>query len=310
MRASVLVCTRDRAEVLRETLGTILADRSTVPREVVVVDNGSTDGTADVVRSFGVRYVHEPQVGIANARNRAVEEARGDLLLFADDDVRVCDGWADALAAAFDDPDVAVVAGRIVPDWPTEPPRWLQGPHADMLTSVDFGPESRHFGPDEHPTSGNLGLRAGLVRRFDPPFEPRLGHAGSRRIGHEETHLVNRLRELGAVVYRPDALVRHRIDARRIDLDWMRAAFFELGVGLGRRGWLEGFEPPSLPRRVVRALRTYRVAQRHTRTNERVDRQGPETWDELYAYMWAGLHVELLVGRIPRVGDWVVRALA
>lgn len=310
-RASILVCTRDRAELLRDCLETIIADRSAVSREILVVDNGSTDRTADCVRSFpDVRYVYEPRVGIAHARNTAVREARGELLLFADDDVLVGDGWADALVRGFDDPGVAAVAGRILPKWPFEPPAWLNGPHATMLTAIDNGAEPRILGPEVEPPSMNLALRADLVRRFDPPFDVRLGHAGERRIGHEETHLIGRLRALGMIAYRPDAVVLHRIDPRRIDLEWLRRSFFELGVGLGRRLHIEGSPFPSPPRRAVRAVRLLRAAGRQRRTNDRRPRTGPETWDELYTYMWAGLHVEMLLGRFPRLSDWTVRALA
>jgi glycosyltransferase involved in cell wall biosynthesis len=308
MRASVLVCTRNRAGELRETLATILADGSTVEREVVVVDNGSSDGTAEVARSFGVRYAHEPRTGIANARNRAVHEARGEILLFADDDVSVSSGWADALVAGFDTPDVVAVAGRVLPAWPGPVPKWLDGPQSTMLSGIDFGAEPRVLEAAEEPPSMNLGLRADALAAIGG-FEPRLGHSGRLRVGHEETHLVKRLRSLGPVAYQPDALVHHRVDSERMNLDWMRSSFFQLGVGLGRRSRLEGEPMPTLPRRAVRAARLLRAARAHTRRNDRAPRLGPETWDELYAYMWAGLHTEWLVGRSPRLSDWMVRVL-
>lgn len=312
-RASILICTRNRSELLRECLETIIADRSTVAREIVVVDNGSTDDTDAVIRAFAagsphpVRYVLEPRLGTSHARNAAVAAARGDLILFADDDVLVDDGWADALVVSFDDPEVAVVAGRILPKWPYEPPAWLDGPHMEILNPLDNGSEERRLGPGEYGTGANLALRGELVRALDPPFNPRLGHANGLWIGHEEEELIDRLRPLGSLLYRPDALVHHRIAAERIDLAWLRTSFFRQGVAKGRRHRIDGEPVPSLARRAVRAARAVREVVVARGVNDAGGPSASATWRELLAVALAGFQLELLVGRSKRVSDWLVR---
>jgi glycosyltransferase involved in cell wall biosynthesis len=304
--ASIIVCTRNRAQLLRGCLESLLADTSAIDREVVVVDNGSTDETRDLVARYPVRYVREERLGHSNARNAGIAAATGSLLFFTDDDVVVQPGWADALAAPFEDPSVGAAAGRILPRWLEAPPSWLDGPHARLLTLIDFGGESRLLGAGELPIGANMAVRRELAR----PFDPALGHQRGRRHGHDEFHFMARIRETHAIGYAADAVVFHCIEPERMELDWLRTAFVDLGVGLGRQERVDGVALPALPRRAVRVLRILRGTNRIRRANENAARTAAGTWNELYGYMWLGKHVEMLFGRWPRlaekVGDLVV----
>ena len=102
---AIILCTRDRAESLRETLASI--GRCAIPAdltaELLVVDNGSTDGTADVVREtrlsngLPIRHVQEPHPGQVHARNAGLRASRADAILFTDDDVRLPLNWIDGM---------------------------------------------------------------------------------------------------------------------------------------------------------------------------------------------------------------------
>jgi len=107
MFVSVVVCTRNRADQLGEFLQS--AAGLTVPPglawELIIVDNGSSDHTAEVVESFAsqipVRCVREDKAGLSNARNRGVDEAKGDYICWTDDDVKLDPKWLSAYVAAF-----------------------------------------------------------------------------------------------------------------------------------------------------------------------------------------------------------------
>lgn len=79
--------------------------------EIIVVDDGSTDGTAAVANGFGVRVVSQPNAGPAAARNRGAAEARGELLLFTDADCAPAPDWIACMVAPFSAPDVVGVKG-------------------------------------------------------------------------------------------------------------------------------------------------------------------------------------------------------
>jgi GT2 family glycosyltransferase len=112
MEVSVVIATRNRERYLRDALDSLAAQTHAPAFEVVVVDNGSSDGTRALVEERAgnspVRYVAAPQPNRGQARNRGAEAARGRYLLFCDDDVIVPPGWIAAHAAAHR------AAGRVV----------------------------------------------------------------------------------------------------------------------------------------------------------------------------------------------------
>jgi glycosyltransferase involved in cell wall biosynthesis len=102
---TVAVCTHNKAAGLRRTLESL--DKNRVSRmhrtEVIMVDNASTDETESVIRSYGpghldFRYLFQPQKGLSHARNTALAAARGEVILFTDDDVLVADDWIEQMA--------------------------------------------------------------------------------------------------------------------------------------------------------------------------------------------------------------------
>jgi len=113
-RISVIIPTRDRGSLLDEAIASVLAQ--TIPVwEIIVVDDGSTDGTANLFREprSPVRYLRQAPAGPAAARNRGLEVARGEFIGFLDDD----DLWpaektGQQLPLLLADPDVAMVLGH------------------------------------------------------------------------------------------------------------------------------------------------------------------------------------------------------
>ena len=105
---------------LRDCLTSLLAlDYPVKQREILVVDNGSTDRTPEIIKRAGLRRVPEPVPGLSRARNRGIEAASTDFVVFMDGDCVVTRGWLRALTREFEDPTVGVAAGEML----TYPPR-------------------------------------------------------------------------------------------------------------------------------------------------------------------------------------------
>ena len=114
MLVSVIVPVRDGARFLGEAIASVLAQDH--PHELIVVDDGSTDGSAAIARAFpGVTVLARPPQGVAAARNAGLAEAKGDLIAFLDaDDLYVPDRFRQQAAILAAHLDVQYVLGRLV----------------------------------------------------------------------------------------------------------------------------------------------------------------------------------------------------
>ena len=112
VRASVISASRDRPDELQLCLRSI-RQAVTADDEIIVVDSASADaeGVRRVAASSGARYIRTEAGGSAKARNAGIQQARGDIIAFTDDDARVEAGWLSALVAGFSDPAVTAVVG-------------------------------------------------------------------------------------------------------------------------------------------------------------------------------------------------------
>jgi glycosyltransferase involved in cell wall biosynthesis len=117
---SVVVPVRNAETTIGDCLASIVRAGYPVDRrEVVVVDNASTDRTAEIIRRYPVRYIYEGRLGRSAARNRGIQESRGEIIAFIDSDCVASTLWLRELAAGFTDDEVFGVAGEILAFPPT-----------------------------------------------------------------------------------------------------------------------------------------------------------------------------------------------
>jgi glucosyl-dolichyl phosphate glucuronosyltransferase len=240
MDISVVVCTRNRAVQLSETLSsfTKLGIPSGTTWEVVVVDNGSTDSTAEVIHSFEgalpIRRVFQALAGISNARNAGAEAAQGKYLICTDDDVQVAPNWVVAFLDAFRRwPDAVVFGGKITPSYKEPTPDWFRDAVGDlqiMYGARDFGPDPvpLSIANDRIPYGACYAIRATEQRQFR--FDPALGRAPGRQRGGEETAVVEAILKANhSGWWVPNAEVRHIIPPSMQTLEYI-VRFYE-GTG-------------------------------------------------------------------------------
>jgi glycosyltransferase involved in cell wall biosynthesis len=119
---SVVVPARNAERTIDACLQSLVrVDYDPERREILVVENGSTDRTGEIIREYPVRCLYEPLRGPSAARNRGVETAQGEIVAFTDSDCVVTKGWLRELIRGFEAPDVWAVAGEIVAYPPRTP---------------------------------------------------------------------------------------------------------------------------------------------------------------------------------------------
>lgn len=228
MMITVAICTYNNADVLDLTLSSLcgLAVPAGLEYEILVVDNNCTDNTSEVVEKYSklltnLRVVNESKQGLSHARNRVLNEAKGEIVSFIDDDVKVDPGWLAAVAEAFKKYDASLVGGKSYLIYPQgmKKPEWLSEKHEILLSSLDYGGEVL---VDTHKEL--YGLNFSVIREVSLSvggFDPELGRIGKRLLSGEEKDLQERIIKQGGIaVYEPNAIVGHIVPPERLSKKW------------------------------------------------------------------------------------------
>lgn len=223
---TVLICTRNRAETLAAALASHLdlAVPAGVTRDLIVVDNGSTDDTRGAVERFAraapfpVAYVREDREGHSIALNTGCRAATGDVIAFTDDDAFPAPGWLAAIHDGFARHAADWVYGPVVPRWEAgAAPAWYGRETARLVACLDLGPAefvatnmSQTFYGVNHAARRDRLFALGLYRE-DLGLIP-----GKKGSGGNDDELFGRALAGGCkLVYHPGALVNHLVAPHR-----------------------------------------------------------------------------------------------
>jgi glycosyltransferase involved in cell wall biosynthesis len=218
---SIIICTKDRAESLRETVDSI--GRTKMPAgltvELLIIDNGSTDHTERVARAVDIpevlsTYIREPRVGKSHAYNTGIFLANGKIILCTDDDVRVPANWIEGMCTPILEGKADAVAGGVI--FPSHIKHLLGKSLADRR----HGWVASTRGLDSHHPSRMVGANMAFHRRVlekVPGFDIELG-PGPEALGTcEETLFSWQLLEAGyKLIGAFDIAVEHHFDIKRL----------------------------------------------------------------------------------------------
>lgn len=229
---TLLVCTYNRCDDLRELLETAIAQETggQFTYEILVVDNNSTDGTRQVVEELiagghhNLRYLFEGQQGKSHALNSGLKAMRGWAYAIVDDDFLLPRDWVKQIYEGFrTHPEVSFVSGKVLPKWQDgEPPAWLTQKHWSAIAMADYG--ETEFLTDQN---NQLCLLACSFRLADViavgGYHWDLGPQKGRTGATEDLDLLKRLWKSGHTgLYLPHMYFYHKATADRVTKEYHR----------------------------------------------------------------------------------------
>jgi len=257
--ATVVICvyTEKRWDDIVAAVRSVAAQDVAAAETLVIVDHNPAllSRALQEFGRHGVRVLpNAHKQGLSGARNTAVAEAAGDVVVFLDDDAEARPGWLAALLAPYSDPTVAAVGGVAHPRWPANRPRVLPGaaPYDPNATGeLDWIVGCTYTGQPEYQTEVrnlmgcNMSFRREVFERVGG-FAEDIGRIGKNPLGCEETELCIRARqayqragEKIRIVFEPAAAVDHRVSADRVEWAYLR-----------RRSWAEGLSKAAVSKLV------------------------------------------------------------
>ncbi len=246
-KLSIVIITRNRANYLDEAIKNLL--KQNYPKEnfeIIVVDNNSSDNTRSVVKKLGdysknnIQYIFEPDIGMSKARNRGAAIARGEIVLFIDDDVIPSPHWLHDYCSIYDMfPEIDAAGGRIEPVFQSDKPKWVSDELLVALGQLNLSEKETILSFPDHPFGGNFSVKRETFMKVG-------GFIEEFTSCNEETAFFSKLHLNGYKVgYSPKVLVYHQIAGSRLS----RIFFIKRGIkqGISNIKLISIFNPIRIP---------------------------------------------------------------
>ena len=261
---TVALCTHNHADRLVRTLADLALLKSPrQPWEFLVIDNGCRDETPKLLAhhawpsGWEVRVVREEKLGLSNARNRAIAEARGEYVIFMDDDETADPDWLCAYERLINAHHPDAFGGRQVVLFEDTRPPWLRDELLGFLGELN---RSDRIMPLTDPYTpfygGNFGFRKAVCERVGN-FDAMLGRKGADNTGGEEVDFYRRLLDAGfSVWWTPEATIHHRIQAAKLERGYFHELHYRMGrmEAIRKRSMGSRLPPPYLFGQLTRAV--------------------------------------------------------
>ena len=242
---TVIICTYNRAKYIGNLLESIAAnDLPKSEYEILLVDNNCTDNTREICNAFAAahpdvqfRYTIEPEQGLSAARNKGIKEAKGEYLVYIDDDALV-DTWY--LRTIYEymvaHPEISAVGGPIIPLYETKEPEWMTRYTKELLCGyLYFGEEERTFPGNRYPGGGNAAYRAEVFEKVGL-FNTELGRKGNSLMGAEEKDIFDKMQaQKMRFMYLPQMVLHHIIPQKKLERDYFDRLTCQIGISERRR---------------------------------------------------------------------------
>lgn len=227
---TAIICTYNRAKYIGPLLESLAAnDLPKIEYEILLVDNNCTDNTREICDAFAAahpdvqfHYTVEPEQGLSAARNRGIKEAKGEIIVYIDDDALVDTHYLRDYAEWFaSHPETMACGGPIIPLYETAEPDWMTPYTKSLLTAwMDYGNKPRKYPKGRFPGGGNAAYRKSVFGKVGL-FNTELGRKGNNLMGAEEKDIFDKMQTLGMqIMYIPSPVLHHIIPQTKLEKEY------------------------------------------------------------------------------------------
>jgi len=233
---SAIISTYNREKYLPKLFKSIY-EQDYLNVEILIIDNNSPGNTKELTEVFiknnpklKIKYFLETQQGLSFGRNRGIREAKGDFIIFLDDDAFISNNYFHKVAFYFNQySDVMAIGSKILLDYESKIPKWENPYLNSLLGYFNLGNDIKLFKTNNYPRGSNMSFRKEVFNLVGG-FNTKLGRIGSELGGSEEKDIFQRIyNEELKVLYVPDAIVYHSVPVERTTYNFIKKQ--ALGTG-------------------------------------------------------------------------------
>lgn len=231
---SLVICTYNRARYLPGSLNSIQLQTLDRKRfQIIIVDNASTDNTADIVNNFikenpglNIKYCFEENKGLSFARNRGMKESESEIISYVDDDVILPTDFLEKILIFFEQyPDAAGAGGKVVPKYESgKEPEWMSKYLLGFVGKVDYGNSIIKFEKKmKYPAGCNMIYKKEILEKAG-------GFNNQLKFRSDDKYIYYKVKSLSdKIYYLPDAWLYHYIDSHRLEIKNFKTLFLKTG---------------------------------------------------------------------------------
>lgn len=240
MILSIVICSYNRASYISGALDSLYHQSAGLDNfEAIIVDNNSTDNTADVFKQWrsshangSFTYLTESKQGASFARNTGAKGAKGQWLCFMDDDAIANSNYVENIIKHIKTkPEAIGFGGRIIPKYIPSAPEWMSYYVSSLVGNFDYAPTACAFENGKYPLESNMIVKKDIYNSIGGFNTELPGVVGILRIGGEGKELFYKILALGhTIYYDPTICVEHVVEVKKLTPEYM----YRVASGIGR----------------------------------------------------------------------------
>lgn len=249
---TILLCTYNRAKLLRPLLEELINQVKIQGRsdlEILLIDNNSNDETKDISLQYQnkynfLTYEFEGRQGLAIARNKGLKLAKGEVIVFIDDDINLDKNWLYEILNSLNKYPYKAFGGRVIPLWEKAKPSYINlcglfSLSQKIFPAHDNGEIERVYPitkEETNPIGANMWIYKEIFEKYGG-FREDLGRVGYGGIPCEDTEFCSRLlRNNEQIFYYPKAIVYHLVSSYRMTKEFIKSWHYRNGISIVRKG--------------------------------------------------------------------------